>query len=166
MNSKATSRTGLFLMELILSILFFSLAGAICIQLFVKSHVVSQNSVDLNHSVLRAQNMAEAFYGCDGNPAEIKELFTNCICEETAEGTDLILFFDEDFEPLSDVQNAYEAYNTSSTDPAYAYLLTAAITSSEDGLMTCRIIIYKHSEPEPVYELETTLFPDKETNHA
>ena len=36
-----SSRSALFLMELIFSILFFALASAVCVQLFVKAHLLS-----------------------------------------------------------------------------------------------------------------------------
>lgn len=38
------SKTGLFLMELIIGILFFSLASAICIQIFVKAETMNNES--------------------------------------------------------------------------------------------------------------------------
>ena len=66
MNTNTSSRSGLFLMELIISILFFSLASAVCVKLFVSSHTISKDSVELNHSLEWCQNVAEAFYGSNG----------------------------------------------------------------------------------------------------
>lgn len=40
MFKKNSSRSGLFLLELIISILFFSMASAVCIRLFVQAHVI------------------------------------------------------------------------------------------------------------------------------
>ena len=37
MRRKANTRSSLFLMELILAILFFSLASAVCLRMFAKS---------------------------------------------------------------------------------------------------------------------------------
>ena len=45
------SKTGLFLMELIIGILFFSLASAICIEIFVKAHLMNNESVQKSHAV-------------------------------------------------------------------------------------------------------------------
>ena len=56
-----SSKNSLFLMELILSILFFTLTAAVCLQLFVKAHVLSQDTINLNHAVTQAQNFAEIF---------------------------------------------------------------------------------------------------------
>ena len=73
MNNNAR-KTGLFLMELIIAILFFSLAAAICIQLFVKSHMISERSIALNHSILLAQNTAEIFHATNGDPEKMASL--------------------------------------------------------------------------------------------
>ena len=41
------SRSGLFLIELMICILFFSITAGICIQFFVKSHNMSQDAKNL-----------------------------------------------------------------------------------------------------------------------
>ena len=46
-------------MEMIIAILFFSLASAVCIQLFARSHLLSTQTVNQNHAVVQAQNLAE-----------------------------------------------------------------------------------------------------------
>lgn len=61
------SKSSLFLMELIIALLFFSLASTVCIRLFVNAHSLSSQTVDMNYAVNYAQNMAEAFIGCDGD---------------------------------------------------------------------------------------------------
>lgn len=61
------SKTSLFLMELIISIMFFAIASAVCIQLFVKSYQISTSSVELNHAVQWAENAAEVYYSCSGD---------------------------------------------------------------------------------------------------
>lgn len=77
MNNRQTSKTGLFLMELMMAILFFCLASAVCVQMFVKGHTLSQRSVDLNHAVVRCESLAEAFYSCDANMQHVLRLFDN-----------------------------------------------------------------------------------------
>ena len=52
-------RSSLFLMELMIAILFFSLASAVCVQLFVKSHLLTREAADLNQAVSQAQSAAE-----------------------------------------------------------------------------------------------------------
>ena len=53
------SRSGLFLMELMISILFFAFTAGICIRFFVKSHDMSQAAKNLYQAQQEAASMAE-----------------------------------------------------------------------------------------------------------
>ena len=72
MNKQPTRRSSLFLMELIIAILFFSLASTVCVRIFVKSHTLEEESIQLNHAVLAASSVAEIFRNQE-NPFEILE---------------------------------------------------------------------------------------------
>lgn len=61
MNQQPTRRSSLFLMELIIAILFFSLAATVCVRFFVKSYTLEQESQKLNHAVNAATSVAEIF---------------------------------------------------------------------------------------------------------
>lgn len=61
MNKQPTRRSSLFLMELIIAILFFSLAATVCVRFFVKSYTLEQESQKLNHAVNAATSVAEIF---------------------------------------------------------------------------------------------------------
>ena len=54
------SRSGLFLMEMITVILFFSICAAICVSAFAKARVMADSSRTLNDAVIQASNTAEA----------------------------------------------------------------------------------------------------------
>ncbi len=69
------SKSSLFLMEVIIALLFFSLASTVCIRLFVKSHTLSQDTQNLNYAVTQSQNLAEAFLGTEGDMEQLKSLF-------------------------------------------------------------------------------------------
>lgn len=55
------SKSNLFLLELIIVILFFSVCTAVCVGLFVQARQISQNSTALSDAVLLAQSAAECF---------------------------------------------------------------------------------------------------------
>lgn len=59
------SKAGLFLMELLISLLFFAFAGAICLQLFVGAHNSNQKSRKISHASALLTNYAESFYNSD-----------------------------------------------------------------------------------------------------
>lgn len=81
------SRSSLFLMELIIAILFFSLASAVCIRLFVKSHLVSESTVNQNHAITHAQNMAEVWLSVDGSPVLLSDFFPAASVSHVPRGT-------------------------------------------------------------------------------
>lgn len=60
-----SKRSSLFLLELILAIGFFCIAAAICVQIFVKSYNIEQDSSALNHAVHLATSAAETFRKTD-----------------------------------------------------------------------------------------------------
>ena len=53
------SRSGVFLMEIIVAICFFSLVSASCLKLFVKSHDLSAETEQLNAAVRYSTTIAE-----------------------------------------------------------------------------------------------------------
>lgn len=55
------SKTGLFLMELIVGILFFALAGALCVQLFVKANTMNEESICKDQGMRIAANIVEVY---------------------------------------------------------------------------------------------------------
>lgn len=61
------SRSGLVLIEMIIAIAFFSVSSAVCISLFVQSHLVSAQTRNLNRAVSAAQSAAECFKAADGD---------------------------------------------------------------------------------------------------
>lgn len=163
MNNSTSSKTGLFLMELIIAILFFSVSGAICVQLFVQSHITSKNSVELNHGAEWCQNVAEAFYGCDGNAEAMMALFENSYIGNLAEaGNTFYLNFNEDFKSTPE-QREKSSYIPSD----HAYKLSVNIYE-EDRMLYCHIKAYSYGtdgETEDIYELTVQIPAGKEAPH-
>lgn len=54
-------KTGLFLMELIVGILFFALASAICIQIFTKAKLMNDESENTYQAARLASNIIEVY---------------------------------------------------------------------------------------------------------
>lgn len=94
MNKYRKSKTSLFLMELVITILFFSMSAAVCMQLFVKSHILGQQTQELNHAVCEAQGFAEVMRGTDGTLEEIVALYPDAITDGE---TFFEVYYDEDF---------------------------------------------------------------------
>lgn len=75
MNDTSSSRTGLFLIELVISIFFFIIACAVVIQVFVKSHMLTENTLALNNAVGFTRNISEFFLGNGGSFDCLKEQY-------------------------------------------------------------------------------------------
>ncbi len=123
MDRTQHNKTSLFLMELIISILFFAVAGAVCVRLFVSAHLLSEESIRINNSILWTQNISEVFYGKHGNLHEIADYYADTSIvlvsyEDNPEIGTLVMFFDKNWEPIF-----YPAEDGSLDDAAYELML-------------------------------------------
>ena len=59
MKKIKTSGSGLFLLELMISITFFAIAAAGCVQIFARAHSLSKQEERLDQAVSIAQNLTE-----------------------------------------------------------------------------------------------------------
>lgn len=136
------SKSALVLMELILVILFFSLASTVCIQLFAQSHLLSSRTVNENHAVIHAQNLAECFLATEGDIPQMNALFqqdANGVPDNT-----VMLFFNKDWEECDEKDAGY-----------YARLVK--VTDTEDMIFAeITVDSYPDDANEPIYTLTIT----------
>lgn len=90
------TRSGLFAIELLVSVGIFALCAAICVGLFVRSEVMSQDSADLNRAVAEARNAAECFKAAGGDMEKTARLTGG----ELGSGDILLLTYDENWNKL------------------------------------------------------------------
>lgn len=95
MTHKYTShKSSLFLLELILAILFFSIASAVCVQLFVKSHLLSRQAEILSIAVNECSDVAEIILSADTD-AEMLTRLKNAYPEAQTSGSQLLIPYDD-----------------------------------------------------------------------
>jgi hypothetical protein len=118
------SRTGLFLIELILSIFFFILSTAVVLQLFVKSHFISNSTVSINNALIYSQNMSEVFLANNGDFNAVKDLYQNQLANIYNVSDDtIVLLFDNDWETVYSFNDAdYCIVAYFNEDEAFSYL--------------------------------------------
>lgn len=134
------SKSALFLMELIIALLFFALASTVCIRLFTKAHLLSKQTVNENHAIIHAQNLAESFLATEGDLSEMKLLFPHAA--ESPENT-ILLLFDENWDEC-DTANVY-------------YSATLISYPQKDGLISADITIAPYaSSADSIYSLTIT----------
>lgn len=131
------SKSSLFLIELIIVILFFSIAGAVCIQLFVKSYLLGKETEGLNICVKHSQNFAEVFNGMGGNSEEFAYFF-----EETL---------------ITNNDSSYSVYitedDTFTTDMSLAAYRGDLLFSTENNMITLDISFYQLKDNEELYSI-------------
>lgn len=140
MNKYRKSKTSLFLMELVITIMFFSICAAVCMQLFVKTHVLGQRTRELNHAVCEAQGFAEVMRGTDGSMGQIMEFYPDAV----SDGESFFeVFYDADFTKCEYDKAVY----------------VADVTLSPNGaIQNMDVKIVKLSNYEEIYTLNATKY--------
>ena len=136
MNNNASSKTSLFLMELIIAIFFFSISAAICVRLFVSAHTLAEKTVNLNNAVTWSQNLAECFNSEKGDIEKIADYYPSTFVSEDT----LILFFDDNWEIMdgSLTKASYEAILVTKKEAAKeVYSDIREYQSYIDGMAIC-----------------------------
>lgn len=90
------SKSGLFLMELIIAIAFFAVASAVCIQLFATAHSLRTRSFGLQMAVASAQSAADTFKVTGGDTYLMGELLGAQVS-----GGYLISWYDDEWNPAT-----------------------------------------------------------------
>ncbi len=137
--------SSLFLLELILAVLFFSVASALCIQIFTKAHLMSQDARDLNFAVNEVSSMAE-------------QISAGTLHSDTAASSD-----DTASDPstqMSDgtLQDAAAYYDSSyaSCEKADAVYVLTVHYEPEDTLLKAHISMDTIADNRNIYALDVT----------
>lgn len=137
--------SSLFLLELILAVLFFSVASALCIQIFTKAHLMSQDARDLNFAVNEVSSMAE-------------QISAGTLHPDTAASSD-----DTASDPSTQISNDAWQDDTAYYDSSYAscekadavYVLTVHY-EPEDTLLKAHISMDTINDNRNIYTLDVT----------
>lgn len=84
MNPSRNTRSSIFLLELMIAILFFSLGSAICIQVFVKAHTLNQSAQDLSFASTQVSSVASVVKYTDQTMTSLKKFYP--LIQETEDG--------------------------------------------------------------------------------
>lgn len=140
--NKQSSRTSLFLIELVLSIFFFIVASAICLQLFVNTFFLSRETIETNQALLWSQNIAEPFLGNMGDYSIVKELYSDydCISELSLPSDSyLLLCFDKNWNAVTCLSESdYVVFSAFQSDETFTYQ-DIYIAKCPDSLSTMQL---------------------------
>ena len=139
--------SSLFLLELIIAILFFSVASAVCVQFFVKSHTMSGQAQEMNFAANECSSVAEIVQASESEKeivSQVRSIYPDVVVNTKGESTILNIFFDDSF----------NAASSSEADTAY---MISADFANENGLIDCHISAEKLKTAQSsgnIYELE------------
>ena len=134
------TRSGLFAIELLIAVGVFSLCAAICVGLFVRSEVMSQDSADLNRAVAEARSAAECFKAVGGDLEKTAELTGGQIIGDTT----LFISYDQSWHKLD-----------TGAESAFAITLTLR---PEDGYTGASLSVQRYDRTEKETTGTTFLF--------
>lgn len=103
MRTQPHSKSSLFLIEMLFSLLFFSMIAALCIQVFVQSHRLSQKSENLNEAQNLASSLAEVIIASEGNSSSMRTYFPEAVFSEDQ----IFLYYDSDWNLTSEKNSSY-----------------------------------------------------------
>ena len=123
------SKSGLFLMEMIIAICFFAVASGICVQLFVAAHSISQRSANIQMAVMNAQSAAAAFKATGQNT----EALVTTLGASYHGGGQIVAWFNEEWEAvaLEDGHHQMVVEKDLSVVPAVAYITVYDVASGD-----------------------------------
>lgn len=142
MRHRTTRRSNLFLLELILAILFFSLSGAVCMQLFLKARTLSAETSAQNHALTLAKRTASSYE-------------SGGLLGDYSEKSELTYYYDTGWGECSPKDGIYRMDISSSPDPEYPGLTRGTITvSAPEGQVLCSLNVSCY-QPDPISEEQT-----------
>ena len=136
MKTYRHSKASLFLMEIMLNILFFSILVTICLQMFIKAHNLSDSTTVLHRAVSTCTSIAEVYQSSN----EGKESILHIYPEATEQGNIITIYFDDKFVSCSKEESCYYA----------------SITLNSDSLSTAEISFSEFENEEELYSLSVS----------
>lgn len=146
MNQHTHSRASLFLMELMLNILFFSVLITICVQFLFKAHTLADSATTLHRAATTCSSLAEIYQsGING-----KETLLIVYPDAILLNENLLIYFDKDFISCTEKECHYRAFISFSDDELQTASITFSLNSSSDEIFHLEVAGYR---PQPRSEL-------------
>ncbi len=136
-----SSKTKLFLIELIVVIFFFAISSVVCVNLFANARLMSLNSTETTNAMLRAQAAAEMFRG-GGDPRSAAGFNT-----ASANANGYTVYYDRSWAQIQD--EGLSAYQMDVAFSEEARLIKASITVQKGGAELFHIDTARYLGPRP-----------------
>ncbi len=98
-----SSGSSLFLLEIMVNILLFSILLCVCLQFFIKAHNLTNETTKLERAVSVCANVASLYEAGDGSLSTLDEAYPNSVILDER----MILFLDDNFLSCSKENSSY-----------------------------------------------------------
>ena len=133
MNRQTHAKSGLFLMEIMFNILFFSVLVTFCLQMFFRAHSLSEETSALHCAVTTCSSLAEIYQSSKNG----KETLTQDFPEFSFADNTLEIYFNDEFRNCPKEKATY----------------FAEIVFLMDDRKTAEISFYRLSDSDKIYSL-------------
>lgn len=133
------NKSVLFLMELTVCILFFSLAAIICLRIFINSLDISERSNSLTHGVIEVENAVQLIKSDRGELNSLCEYYGAEIDEEANK---VDIWLNENYETCSENDKVY----------------TLSVKNEKGEKIINSFIIFQDKEGNLIYSLDIKTF--------
>ncbi len=130
-----SSKTKLVLIELIIIILFFALASAVCVNIFAQARFLSVSSTDTTNAALAVQTAAETIRSSEDELVRLDELYAK-------KDTGYYAYYDENW---NETDEASAKYNMVIQVDSQGDLLVADIAMNRDSKAIYAITTKKYT---------------------
>lgn len=127
------TRSSLFLIELIISILFFSVGSAVCIQAFAQARLMSRAAEDLSFASARVSGAASVIRYTDGTLESVQKYLPSAAQIDGG----YQICYDRDQQPCAEEEAAY----------------ILSIHTEQEGIRTDAHLVMSDEDGETIYEL-------------
>lgn len=88
------SKASMFLFEILINILLFSVLCVCSLQFFIKAYQITENTTTLHHAVTACNNVAAVFQSNNGSTKAIQQTFSKAITENER----IYIYLDENYQ--------------------------------------------------------------------
>lgn len=149
------TKTSLFLVELMISLLLFAFCAAICLQIFNAAGEQTRKSEALSKGVFRATEVAELYKAFGGDITAMREVYS----QAAPIGGDLVEYYDAEWQPciapVLDAQRPAKAmYSIILTDSGEGYATIALYDLKKVDALTMGVPAMGVPAVEPFFSID------------
>ena len=138
MNRYRHSKSSLFLMEIILNILFFSILVTFCLQIFFKAYRISEDTSVLHRAVTICSSIAEICQSTEDTGEVLQAIYPDAVNQ----GENTIIYFDDRFLQCSEAKAVYQVCVTPAQDALVSYNVIFSKIETTDTIYTLSFCTY------------------------